>query len=108
MSVLSFIEKADKALKELEYADKILYNKVIDILENNLKDSSINMSDTTLAIIEDELFKVLNKSSFFDDIQGYLSIYNDLDESYIDEITRANNLKKNEKNNKQFIFTIFK
>lgn len=96
MSVISSIEKADKALKKLEYADKILYNKVIDILENNLKDSSINMNDTTLAIIEDELFKVLNKSSFFDDIQGYLSIYNDLDESYIDEITRANNLKKNE------------
>lgn len=91
--VLKIIDKGDRALQRLKYADKILYKKVLDILENNTNNGIVDLSVITMTQIEDLLLKSLIDSDFFDDIQNYLVLYNSLDIAYIEEQAKVNKLR---------------
>lgn len=90
------IEDADKSLDKLKKYDKIIYEKVLDIINENIVDGKIFLSEQVMAGLEDLLIDELEKFGIFKDIVSYLKIYNTLDFELIEEQGKINKLKANE------------
>lgn len=87
------LEKSKELLNNLSKYDKVLYDAVVDIISDSIKDGKIKLSNKELAQLEEKILEYLKDSNYSKDVSKYFDIFQNIANLNMDRQIAINDLK---------------